>query len=165
MQIFDYFLHMWDLALQGDRQGIWFWAAVYVFLLCGYSVFFQLLIRTWPSVKGQLKHIGIDKFAAAIILSEQDYQADALYNYQIKDKTYQGKRISPWVIVAKHNAQFVLKKQLSKVETSPDGKVSIFYKPSNPAKSWLILPSKFGIVMTLLISVLPAFSYWLEFYG
>jgi hypothetical protein len=124
-----------------------------------------MLIRTWPSVKGQLKHIGLDKFGSAMMLSDQDYISGALYCYQIEGKTYQGKRISPWVIVASHNAQFILKKQLSKVETFPNGKVKIFYKPSNPAKSWLILPSKFGIVMTALISVLPAMSYWLEFYG
>lgn len=163
--MFDYIQNMWDLALQGDRQGIWFWVAVYACLICGYSVLFQLLIRTWPSVKGQLNHLDVDKFGAAIILSDQDFRADALYTYQIEGKTFQGKRISPWVIVASHNAQFVLKKQLSKVETFPDGKVRIFYKPSNPTKSWLILPSKFGIVMTVLISVLPALSYWLEFYG
>jgi hypothetical protein len=69
------------------------------------------------------------------------------------------------IIVASHNVQFILKHQLSKLETYPDNKVKVFYKPSNPAKSWLILPSKFGIVMTTLISVLPAFSYWLECYG
>ncbi|GAC20782.1 hypothetical protein [Paraglaciecola arctica] len=165
MQIFDYILQTWELAVQGEKQGIWFWAAVYVFLVCNYSALFQLLIRRWPSTKGELLHIGLDKFGAAIILADQDYRAAALYSYQIEGKTYQGKRISPWVIVASHNAQFVLKKQLSKVETFPNGKVSIFYKPSNPAKSWLILPSKFGISITLLISVLPAFSYWVEYYG
>jgi hypothetical protein len=156
---------MWDLALQGDKQGIWFWAAVYAFLICGYSVLFQLLIRSWPNTRGELKSLGLNKFGAAIVLSDQDYLADALYTYQIEGKTYQGKRISPWIIVASHNAQFILKHQLTKVETFPDNKVKVFYKPSNPAKSWLILPSKSGVFMTVLISLLPALSYWLEFYG
>jgi hypothetical protein len=161
----DYILQMWDLALQGNRQGVWFCVAVYAFLICGYSVLFQLLIRTWPSVKGQLKHLGVDKFGAAFILPDQDYRADALYSYQVDGKTYQGKRISPWIIIASHNVQFVLKHQLAKVETFADNKVKIFHKPSNPAKSWLILPSKLGVFITFLISLLPAFSYWLEFYG
>lgn len=161
----DYVLHMWTLAMQGDRQGVWFWASFYVFLICSYSVFTQWRIRRWPSAMGQLKHLGLDKFGTAIILADQDYRADALYTYQIAGKTYQGKRISPWIIIGSHNAQFVLKKQLSKVETLPDGKVRIYYNPANPAKSWLILPSKFGTVFTFLISVLPAFSYWLEYYG
>ena len=124
----DYVVQMWDLALQGNRQGVWFWLAVYAFLICGYSV-------------------------------------DALYSYQVDGKTYQGKRISPWIIVASHNVQFVLKHQLAKVETFAGNKVKIFYKPSNPAKSWLILPSKLGVFITFLISLLPAFSYWLAFYG
>mgnify|MGYP000168003192 CR=1 FL=1 len=163
--MFDYIQQMWDLALQGETQGVWFWVAVYAFLICGYSVVFQLLIRTWPSTKGQLISIGLDKFGRAMVLSDQDYKANALYTYQVKGKSYQGKRVSPWVIVASHNAQFVLKKQLRKVETYPNNQVKVFYKPSNPAKSWLILPSKLGIVITILISMLPAFGYWLEFYG
>ena len=161
----DYVVQMWDLALQGNRQGVWFWVAVYAFLICGYSVLFQMLIRRWPSVKGQLKHLGLDKFGAAIILSDRDFRVDALYSYQVDGKTYQGKRISPWIIVASHNVQFVLKHQLAKVETFAGNKVKIFYKPSNPAKSWLILPSKLGVFITFLISLLPAFSYWLAFYG
>jgi hypothetical protein len=161
----DYVVQMWMLATEGDKQGIWFWAAVYAFFICGYSVFFQLLIRSWPSTKGQLKHLGLNKFGAAIALSDQDYRADSLYSYEIEGKSYQGKRISPWVIIASHNAKFVLKNQLSNVDTFPDGQVRIFYKPSNPTKSWLILPSKIGVVVTALLSVLPAFSYWLEFYG
>ena len=161
----DYIQHMWNLALGGGRQGVWFWVAVYAFLICGYSVLFQLIIRSWPSTRGQLNHLGLDKFGSAIILSDQDYHADALYTYQIEHKIYHGKRVSPWIIIASHNVQFILKHQLSKLETYPDNKVRVFYKPSNPAKSWLILPSKFGIVITTLIGVLPAFSYWLEFYG
>ena len=163
--MFDYIQQMWDLALQGETQGVWFWVAVYAFLICGYSVVFQLLCRTWPSTKGQLISIGLDKFGRAMVLSDQDYKTNALYTYQVKGKSYQGKRVSPWVIVASHNAQFVLKKQLSKVETYPNNQVKVFYKSSNPAKSWLILPSKLGIVITIAISMLPAFGYWLEFYG
>ena len=161
----DYILQMWDLALQVHRQGVWFWAAVYAFLICGYSLIFQLLIRSWPGTKGQLLQLGLDKFGASNILAEQDYHADALYTYQVGTKTYQGKRVSPWIIIASHNARAVLKRQLSKVQTYPDGKVKVFYKPSNPAKSWLILPSKFGLVMTILFGFLPALSYWIEFYA
>ncbi|MEP1445910.1 MAG: hypothetical protein ABJK37_07355 [Paraglaciecola sp.] len=163
--MFDYISNLWDLALQGDRQGIWFWASVYTFLVCGYSALFQSLIRTWPSTIGHLINLGVDRFGSDISVSEQDYKAYALYSYQIAGKTFQGKRISPWIIVASHNAQFLLRKQLSKVETFADNGVRVFYKPSNPAKSWLILPSKFGITMTIVISMLPALSYWLEFYG
>jgi hypothetical protein len=156
---------MWDLALKGDRQGTWFWIAIYTFLICAYSVIIQIRIRNWSNTKGELKHMGVDKFGASSILSEQDYRADALYTYQVEGKTYHGKRISPWIIIASHNAQFVLKRQLSKIETFADKKIKVFYKPSNPKKSWLILPSKFGVLMTVIISLLPAFSYWLEFYS
>jgi hypothetical protein len=126
---------------------------------------FQLITRSWPSTRGQLNHLDLDKFGSAIILSEQDYHAGAIYSYQIEHNIYHGKRVSPKIIIASHNVQFILKHQLSKLETYPDNEVKVFCKSSNPAKSWLILPSQFGIVMAALISVLPAFSYWLEFYG
>jgi hypothetical protein len=29
----DYIQHVWNLALGGDRQGVWFWGAVYAFLI------------------------------------------------------------------------------------------------------------------------------------
>jgi hypothetical protein len=161
----EYVVQMWTLAMQGDKQGVWFWSAVYVFFICGYSVLRQMFTRNWPSTRGQLQQLGLEKFGSASVLSEQDYQSDALYRYQVKGKSYQGKRISPWIIVASHNAKFVLKRQLSKVETFQDGTATVYYNPSNPAKSWLKLPSKFGIVVTFLISVIPACSYWLEFYG
>jgi hypothetical protein len=160
-----YIQSMLDLALQGDRQGVWFGGAVYTFLLCGYSILFQLISRSWPSITGQLNHSGLDEFGSAIVLSAQDYRADALYTYQVQGKTFQSERISSWIIVAGHNARFVLKHQLSKVKTYPDNKVKVYYKPSNPAKSWLLLPSKLGIFITAVITVLPAFSYWLEFYS
>ncbi|WP_299084709.1 DUF3592 domain-containing protein [uncultured Paraglaciecola sp.] len=163
--MFDYIQQMWELALQGKTQGVWFWAAFYTFTLCSYSVIFQLLVRTWPSTTGQLIHSGVEKLGAAVVLSDQNYQAGVLYSYQVQGKTYQGKRISPWVIVASHNAQFVLKKQLSKIDVTSDGRLSIYYKPSNPEKSWLILPSKLGVFVTVLIGLLPAFGFWLEFYG
>jgi hypothetical protein len=51
-----------------------------------------------------------------------------------------------WIIIASHNVQFILTHELSKVETYPDNKVKVFYKSSNPAKSWLILLSQFGML-------------------
>jgi hypothetical protein len=161
----DYVVQMWTLAAQGDRQGVWFWAAVYVFFICGYSVLRQIFTRNWHSTRGQLEHIGLEKFGSASVLPEQDYRGDALYSYEVEGRTYQGKRISPWIIIASHTAKFVLKRQLSKVETFQGGTATVYYNPNNPAKSWLILPSKLGIAITILISVLPAMSYWLEFYG
>jgi hypothetical protein len=58
IQMFEYIQTIWVLALQGDRQGIWFGAAVYAFLICEYAVLFKLLIRSWLSTTGQLSHRG-----------------------------------------------------------------------------------------------------------
>jgi hypothetical protein len=72
-----------------------------------------------------LNHIGLDKFGAAIILADQDYRADALYTYQLEGKTYQGKRISPWVIVASHNAQRISSKNITLPQRTQRKRLSI----------------------------------------
>ena len=44
--------------------------------------------------------------------------------------------------LASHNARFVLQKPLSKNDIKKDDNVKAYYQTSNPAKSWLKLPSK-----------------------
>ena len=78
---------------------------------------------------------------------------DALYEYTVDGNLYKGNRVSPWVMVATHNAKVVLEKQLRKVERSRDGSVSVFYNPANPKKSLLIKPGVFGLKVTALIAV------------
>ncbi|AGH46977.1 hypothetical protein [Paraglaciecola psychrophila] len=95
---------------------------------------FQPITRSWPSTRGQLNHLGLDKFGSAIIISAQDYHAEVLYTYQIERNIYRGKRVSPKIIIASHNIQFILRHQLSKVETYPDNEVQVFCKSSNPCQ-------------------------------
>lgn len=59
-------------AIEDQRQGIWLWIAFFPFLVCGYSLIFQLLIiRRWPNTKGQKMQLGLDKFGASNTLIEQ----------------------------------------------------------------------------------------------
>lgn len=165
MALITYFQEMWQLAMQGQTQGIWFWAAIYTFVVCVYSLIFQIQIRYWPSVEGELAKIGVEKFGATDrIKSNQDYVSKALYQYNVSGVAYEGKRISPWVFVASHNARFVLEKQMSSIQHLPGGKVKVFYKPSNPKKSFLIIAGKTGISITLLITVLPLISFYFKYY-
>ena len=166
LDLINYFQEMWQLALQGEVQGIWFWAALYAFTLCSYSLIFQLRTRTWPSTQGELIETGVEKFGATdIVRSDQDYVSGALYNYSVSGTAYEGTRISPWVIVASHNAKFILEKQISSIQKFPDGKVKVFYNPKKPKKSFLIIASKVGIFITFLMSTLPMVLYFFKFYA
>lgn len=157
---------MWRLALEGEAQGIWFWAAVYTCIVCLYSFVFQLRTRFWPCTEGELKQIGIEKFGATEwTASNQDYVSRVRYDYHVAGVAYIGKRISPWIFVASRNARFVLEKQMGAVQRLPDGKVRVFYNPANPRKSYLIVAGKTGIGLTLVIGMLPPLGFYLEYFA
>ena len=156
---------MWQLAIQGQTQGVWFWAALYAFIVCVYSLIFQVRTRHWPFVQGELAEFGVEKFGATVLVkSNQDYVSKALYNYNVDDIAYCGTRISPWIFVASHNARVILEKQMSSIQRIPDGKVKVFYNPNNPKKSFLIVAGKIGICITLSISVLPIILFYFKYH-
>lgn len=165
MELIIFFQEMWRLALQGQTQGIWFCAALYAFAVCVYSLIFQIRTRYWPSVPGELSALEVKKFGATDGgKSNQDYVSTALYKYRVSGTEYEGKRISPWIFVASHNARFVLEKQMSSLQRLPDGKVNVFYNPRNPRKSFLIISGKTGICITLSAGVLPLISFYCKYY-
>ena len=165
MELIIYFQEMWQLAIQGQTQGIWFWAALYTFVVCVFSLIFQIRTRYWPSTQGELAEFGVEKFGATDwVKSNQDYVSKALYKYNVSGVAYDGTRISPWIFVVSHNARFVLERQMSSIQRFPDGKVKVFYNPNNPKKSFLIIAGKIGICITLLISVLPLISFYCKYY-
>lgn len=148
-------------AADGDRQSIILLAVVYVFLVSGYSVLWQMRMNAWPSVIGHLGKLGVRKFGAGEwALSDQQYVGDALYEYQVDGKEYTGKRISPWVVVASHNLRSVLRLQQNAVDVSPDHKVTVYYNPRNPRKSFLVRAGRISQVVTALIGIAPLVIYF-----
>jgi len=165
MAVLNYIQKMWQLAMNGDVQGIWFWGALYFLLLCAYSLIYQLRTRRWPSTQGELASLGIEKSGATTrVKSDQEYVSNSLYRYRVDGEEYEGVRISPWVFVASHNVQTVLKKQLESVQRESDGRVKVFYNPKNPRKSFLILPGPAGIAVTAVLGLCPMLLYWMKFH-
>lgn len=165
MGISAYIGEMWQLASQRQLQGIWFWAALYAFFVCGYSIIFQIKTRYWPSVEGELVKAQVEKFGATdLVKSDQDYISKALYSYSVAGREYEGKRISPWVFVASHNARFVLQKQLGTIDRLPNDKVRVYYNPKKPHKSYLVVAGRLGISLTILFCTLPMLLYYFRFY-
>lgn len=160
-----YFQEMWQRVLQGDTQTIWFWAALYTFIACSYSLIFQLRTRKWHVTQGDLIKKGLTTFGATErVTSRQKYVSEALYRYNVSGVAYEGTKISPWVFVASHNARYVLKKQMSSIQRHSNGKVKVYYSPGNPKKSYLIVAGKGGIFITFLISILPAILYFFKYH-
>jgi len=92
-------------------------------------------------------------------LADKSYAIDAIYEYQVDGNTYQGKKVSPWVLVASHNARFVLQKQLSRIEVGPGNEVSVYYNPNKPSQAVLITPSNLGLAVTVSAALFPLALY------
>ncbi|WP_077340242.1 DUF3592 domain-containing protein [Pseudocolwellia agarivorans] len=160
----EYTINMWELAAEGDKQGVLYFVVIYALVVCLYSLIRQVLIKQWPVTKGVLQNASVKKSGdAELIVSEQNYKVDSLYTYQVCEKEYQGTRVSPWIIVASHNAKSLLTKQLSYIQKNEDGTVNVFYNPKKPKKSYLVKPGLFGMVVTLALAVLPLFLYLHEY--
>lgn len=156
----DYIMEMFDLAVDGDKQGFMFFVCLYALVVCSYSVFFQLRVARWPETKGALLQNGVSKIGGTDpVRSNQEYVASALYEYVVDGTRYQGKRVSPWVMVASNNAKFLLEKQMRRIYRYADGGVSVFFNPNNPKKSYLIKPDRVGGVFTLSLAVGPMLLY------
>ncbi|GAA6183361.1 MULTISPECIES: DUF3592 domain-containing protein [Alteromonadaceae] len=160
----EYTKEMWGLASEGEKQGVLFFVVFYLLIVCLYSFIKQILIRQWPVAKGTLLTASVEQSGVPqILLSDQEYKVNSLYAYQVSGKVYQGKRVSPWIIIASHNAKFILKTQLNKIKKNEDGSVNVIYNPKAPAKSYLLKPGVIGMVITFGIAVIPLLLYFQEY--
>lgn len=156
---------MWQRLWQGDVQAVVFWAAVYCFLVGFFTLVHQLRIRRWPAAAGVLATAGVQRWGGPEwVKSDQQYSLKAAYGYQVEGRFYEGHRVSPWVMVASHNARFLLESQLKGVQRHADGTVSVFYNPRRPHKSYLIRPGWPGMLVTWALILGPALYYWQRFH-
>lgn len=158
------FAAYWSRVMEGDRQSILLLVSLYCFLVLGYSTIYQCRMRRWPSTTGHLANFGKKVFEPSASRSDTTYRPNALYEYYVNGKQYQGKRVSAWIVVASHNAKGILDWQSRGVERVGDDQVRVFYNPENPSKSVLIKPGQAGLAMTVLGAVLPLGLHLYHYY-
>ena len=72
-------------------QFVWYLIIVYTFFVTSYSIIRQIFTCRWKRVTGRLLKQSISKFATSIAdPSMQEYQLDALYEYEVEGKIYRG---------------------------------------------------------------------------
>ena len=148
-------------ALDGDAQSILLIFGLYFLVMCAFSVRYQLRVKAWPQTQGKILHSRLEHVAGfEWDPADKSYATDALYEYQVDGRIYRGKKVSPWVMVASHNAKFILQKQLSRIKVGPGNEVPVYYNPNNPSRSVLIKPGYLGIHLTVLVGLLPLALYF-----
>lgn len=162
----EYLEHMWALASEGEAQGVFFFAAVYVVLVLAWSLVYQLRVAAWPVTRGRLIAAGVRRFGATdIVRARQDYVVSAEYEYTVGGTTYRGKRLSPWLVVASHNLRAVLRRQVEQVRRDAEGAVDVYYDPRRPQRSFLLKPGPVGIACTAALAVAVPLLYWVKYHG
>lgn len=150
-----------DNVLAGDRTAILTLAALYFVLMGLYSIWFCFRVRSWPSTVATLNHASLSRFGWSSTASDQDYRANVGYTFEVDGQRFEGHRLSPTIIIASANARFLLRWQMKGIERIGEKGARAFYKPSNPKKSYLIVPSlrTIGIVaVTMFGSALLIYS-------
>jgi len=151
-------------AANGDEQSIVLLGAIYVLLVCSYSVAWQVRMNLWPSVTGRLEKLGMRKLPVTEnSIPDQEYVSDALYTYRVGRKEYKGKRVSSWVLVASHNLRGVLRLQQKGVEVRHGNEVTVYYNPGKPEKSLLVRTGPVGQIVTALIGIGPLLFYLVKY--
>ncbi|AUM12284.1 DUF3592 domain-containing protein [Ketobacter alkanivorans] len=161
----DYFESMWGLALNGQAQGVFFFASLYALVMLLYSLRFQVRVSSLPGVEGELEDERIREFGYAYAMSQKEYVVSVSYKYVVEGKEYVGNRLSPWAFVTNNNARFILKSQLNSICRGSSGKITVYYDPEKPHKSFLIKPGLFGKSVTGLLAIMPLAMYWLKYYS
>ena len=144
----------------GDTHAILIVTTTYFVMAGLLSLILSLRIRSWPMVRGTLVHSNLGAMSPSMRASDVNYSADLQYNYLVDDNHYQGKRLSPAVIVASANLRFLLTWQLRGITKFANDEIAVFYKPSNPKKSYLIKPGKIALSSTIGFTLLPIL-FWL----
>ena len=161
----EYLSEMTRLTARGQAQGIVFWAAVYAALVCAYSAIRQMLTWRWQATTGRLLRLGTRKFGESLAdPSMQEYLSDALYEYQVNGRHYQGKEVSAWKVVASRNLKGILERQQAGIERQDDNDaITIYYNPARPAKALLIRPGWKSVLFTLAVGLAPTLYYLYRF--
>lgn len=149
-----------DQLKSGDPKTWLLLFAMYCLVLGGYALFYCLRIRRWPSVFGELKQSNVELLSASATTSDQNYSAQVSYTYNVDGKEYQGRRLSPFIIIASYNLRFLLRLQMKHVETRDDGWVRVFYNPQRPDKSYLTPPRTTGLITVISVMFLPLIAYF-----
>ena len=147
-------------AMDGDAKSILLIFAVYFLAMGALSLRYQFRMKTWPRGRGKLLQSRMAHVAGfEWNPGNKMYATDALYEYQVDGQTYQGQKVSPWVMVASHNVKFVLQKQLDRIEVGSGNEVAVYYNPKNPSRAVLIKPGTLGMAVTVSMALFPLVLY------
>lgn len=148
----------WTDLLNGERNAVLSACIAYVLLMCMISIMGCLRMRRWPHTTGTLTEDGF----SSIGNSEDRMQAARVrYEYSVNGIPYTGKRLSPFILYA--TGTKMAKWQKVGIQRHGDDRITVFYNPSRPQKSYLITPKWTGITGICVLTTMVVIVLWLAF--
>ena len=134
--------------------------AIYCVVMCTYSLIYCIRINRWPSVFGDLIQSEVGRLSPSMRRTDQNYMAEVQYRFKVDGVEYSGHRLTPFLTVVSHNLRFILRLQMTYIETRADGKVRVYYNPRKPEKSYLITPGPIGYSFIASFTLIPLACYF-----
>ncbi len=147
--------------LAGERSAIIRASALYFAVMGAWSVAYCFRLRRWPSVVGTLEEAGLGRFGASSTRSDQTFRANVLYRYEVDGESFEGARLSPSIMLVSANARGLLSWQMKGIERIGEDGVRVFYNPSKPRKSFLIVPPNRTIAIVAIAMFGAAALIWM----
>jgi hypothetical protein len=138
-------------AQGGDPRGFIALVFAAVGVACLGSLVFQFRIDRWPTVRGRIRQAGVQEAGGASARVSQMYVEALEYEYRVDGTDYVGRRLSPWVVSASHNAKGLLAWRMRGLE--PGAEVAVIHNPRRPEKSFLRRSGPLGKAVTVAMAI------------
>ena len=145
----------WTDLLNGERYAVLSVCIAYALLTGIVSITACFRIRRWPHTTGTLTEDGVSSFGS---YEDKMHAARVRYDYSVDGIPYTGKRLSPFIM--RTTGTKMAEWQKGGIQRHESDRVTVFYNPAAPHKSYLIVPSLTGIAGVFLLVAIVVIVLW-----
>lgn len=145
----------WADLLNGELYAVLSACIAYALLMGTVSITTCFRIRRWPHTIGKLTEDGVSSIGS---YDERMHTARVRYEYSVDDIPYTSQRLSPFILHA--TGTTMAEWQKKGIQRHEGDRVTVFYNPALPHKSYLIVPTLTGIAGIFLLVAIAVIVFW-----
>ena len=147
----------WTDLINGEAYAWKAGFAVYLVVVICISLYKSMKIRRWSHTQGTLTEQSLESWGGR--KPDMMYSTKVRYEYEVDGQQYRGTRLSPFIIHATFTR--LVNAYAKGIQKLGGDQVVVYYNPSRPAQSYLILQSIRLLVCCTLVVVLCLLLLWL----
>ncbi len=145
----------WTDLFNGEQYAVLSACIAYALLMGIVSITACCRIRRWPHTIGKLTEDGVSGIGS---YDERMHAARVRYEYSVDGIPYSGERLSPFIVRA--TGTTMAEWQKGGIQRHESDRVTVFYNPARPHKSYLIVPSGAAIAGIFLLFATAVIVFW-----